>query len=101
MSAAAPVAQAPAASAASDLRAWLKSEREALAARYFKRPDPGRILQAHAELVDAALQRLWNETLVDPGIALVAVGGYGRAGYGRAPALRCRGRRRARHADRG
>jgi [protein-PII] uridylyltransferase len=70
-------ARAPAASSA-ETRAWIKARREDLKARYFKRPDPHRNLVAHAASVDQLLQKLWAESIDDPGIALVAVGGYGR-----------------------
>src|SRR3954468_10467065 len=64
--------------AAAELRTWLKSRREALKARYFKRPDPQKTLEDYAALVDELLQRLWAQSGIDPGAALVAVGGYGR-----------------------
>ncbi|HEX4763992.1 MAG TPA: [protein-PII] uridylyltransferase [Usitatibacter sp.] len=63
---------------AADLRAWLKTRREELRTRYFKRPDPQATLEENAQLVDTALQELWSRTIDDPGVALVAVGGYGR-----------------------
>jgi [protein-PII] uridylyltransferase len=62
-----------------DTRRWLKARREELRTRYLRRPDPQRSLAAHAALVDSLLARLWTECIRDPGIALVAVGGYGRA----------------------
>jgi [protein-PII] uridylyltransferase len=61
-----------------ETRAWIKAAREELKRRYLKRPDPGRSLAANAMFVDQALQRLWKESIRDPEIALVAVGGYGR-----------------------
>jgi [protein-PII] uridylyltransferase len=60
------------------LRARLKAERERLRKEYFKRPDPAANLAHNAAVVDAALQELWARSIRDPGIALVAVGGYGR-----------------------
>ena len=60
-------------------RRWLKARREALRERYLRRRDPQRCLAAHAALVDAFLVRLWAGSIHDPGLALVAVGGYGRA----------------------
>jgi [protein-PII] uridylyltransferase len=61
-----------------EIRAWLKERREALKQRYFRRPDAQRTLEAHAQAVDELLQRLWAESISDPDLALVAVGGYGR-----------------------
>jgi [protein-PII] uridylyltransferase len=61
-----------------EARRWLKARREELRERYLRRPDPQRALAAHAALVDGLLARLWAECIRDPGIALVAVGGYGR-----------------------
>jgi [protein-PII] uridylyltransferase len=61
-----------------DTRRWLKARREEQRARYLRRPDPQRSLAAHAALVDSLLVRLWSECIREPGIALVAVGGYGR-----------------------
>ncbi len=78
MSGALAEAAAPAATDSSTLRAWLKSQREQLEARYFRRPDPGKTLEANARLVDQVLQKLWSRCIQDPKIALVAVGGYGR-----------------------
>jgi [protein-PII] uridylyltransferase len=46
--------------------------------RYFHRAAPRKTLAAHAASVDQLLQKLWAGTIDDPGIALVAVGGYGR-----------------------
>ena len=59
-------------------REWTRARREELKKRYIRRPDPARTLAAHAAFVDEALQRLWKESIDDPRIALVAVGGYGR-----------------------
>ena len=61
-----------------ETRAWIKAKREELRKRYFRRPDAPRTLTAHADYVDELLQRLWRESIDDPALALVAVGGYGR-----------------------
>ncbi len=74
----APSRRAPARSGAAALRAWLRERREELKARYYKRSDPHAMLAAHAAFVDLVLQRLWEEHVTEPGIALVGVGGYGR-----------------------
>jgi [protein-PII] uridylyltransferase len=77
---AAAVAPVPAAAkdGSPELRHWLKARREELKARYLKRPDPGKVLEANAAVVDEVLQKLWSHCIDDPAIALVAVGGYGR-----------------------
>jgi [protein-PII] uridylyltransferase len=64
--------------AAAELRTWLKAERARSKDEYLKRPDPARILAELATQVDTALARLWAEIVVEPGAALIAVGGYGR-----------------------
>ena len=61
-----------------DARRWLKARREELRTRYLRRPDPQRCLAAHAAVVDTLLTLLWAGSIRDRGIALVAVGGYGR-----------------------
>jgi [protein-PII] uridylyltransferase len=77
-----PVLSPPAARAAAgnsaQARAGIKACRDELKARYLKRPDAHRTLVAHAASVDLVLQRLWAESIDEAGIALVAVGGYGR-----------------------
>ncbi|HYC38040.1 MAG TPA: [protein-PII] uridylyltransferase [Usitatibacter sp.] len=78
MSTAVAASRAPAANEGATLRAWLKARREELQARYFKRPDPGAILEEHAGVVDHALRETWSRCIEDPSIALVGVGGYGR-----------------------
>jgi [protein-PII] uridylyltransferase len=62
----------------SELRAWIRERREDLKGRYYKRSDPHATLAANAAFVDGLLQRLWSEHVLNPGVALVAVGGYGR-----------------------
>ena len=61
-----------------ELRGWLKERREELKARDYKRSEPQSLLVNHATFVDVLLQRLWEEHVDNPDIALVAVGGYGR-----------------------
>jgi len=60
------------------LRTTIKARREELRERYFRRPDPARLLAAHAAFVDTVLQDLWAGAGHDPALCLVAVGGYGR-----------------------
>jgi len=66
--------------AATSLRRWLAERRAGLKAAYFEKPDPRGLLAAHAKLVDEALVALWKQCAMPPGWALIAVGGYGRAG---------------------
>ena len=73
-----PAVPRPTANNSAETRAWIKARRDDLKARYFKRPDPHRTLVAHAASVDQLLQKLWAQSIDDAGIALIAVGGYGR-----------------------
>jgi len=63
-------------------RAALRAGREALRQQYFARPrDAPRLVAAHARLADHILARVWErqqERTPAAGVALVAVGGYGR-----------------------
>src|SRR4051812_9306159 len=68
----------PIAARSAELRADLKAAREQSKADYLKRPDPARILAETAAQVDHALKALWEQIVVEPGAALIAVGGYGR-----------------------
>jgi [protein-PII] uridylyltransferase len=67
--------------ATSSLAHWrreVKSGREALRQRFAVKPDTPRLLRDHARLVDRVLRGLWTEHALPRGLALVAVGGYGR-----------------------
>jgi [protein-PII] uridylyltransferase len=75
---AAPSRRRPAPAGGAELRAWLRERREELKARYYKRSDPHATLASLTAFVDLVLQRLWEQHVEEPGIALVAVGGYGR-----------------------
>jgi [protein-PII] uridylyltransferase len=65
-------------SRAADIRQSLRSAREALQQQYQQHPQPLRLLHAHARLVDEHLRDAWNTLAMPHGLALVAVGGYGR-----------------------
>ena len=45
---------------------------------FLAKPDTPRLLREHARLVDRVLRGLWVESAMPRGVALVAVGGYGR-----------------------
>jgi [protein-PII] uridylyltransferase len=59
-------------------RDLVKQERAALRESFLASSDVARLLREHARLVDKVLRGLWAETAMPRGIALVAVGGYGR-----------------------
>ncbi len=61
-----------------DYRARLLAGRAGLQAAYSKNANAGGLLRALARLVDQALCDLWKQLRIPPGLALVAVGGYGR-----------------------
>jgi [protein-PII] uridylyltransferase len=63
----------------SAIRDSLRAARHALQQEYLAKPNPARYLRAHARLVDDHLRKIWKMLAMPPGLALVAVGGYGRA----------------------
>ena len=60
---------------AASLREQVAAERAALRAAYLARPNPRRLLKAHAQLIDRAVKSVPG---LPDGAALVATGGYGR-----------------------
>ncbi len=60
-------------------RATLKVERAALQAAYIAKPNPNKLLSRHAKLVDDVVIALAKEAALPASIAVLAVGGYGRA----------------------
>lgn len=62
-----------------EIRDSLRIARRALQENYIAHPHPARYLRAHARLVDEHLCRIWRLLELPAGLALVAVGGYGRA----------------------
>ena len=62
-----------------EIRDSLRIARRALQENYIANPHPARYLRAHAKLVDEHLCRIWRLLGLPAGLALVAVGGYGRA----------------------
>src|SRR5688572_25820883 len=59
------------------LRQQVAGERQALRDAYLKDPDPRRLLQQHARLIDRTVKEVWAQAGL-AGAALVATGGYGR-----------------------
>ncbi len=59
-------------------RASLQRGREELRLRFAASPDATSYLRAHARLVDRVLRGLWAGSSMPRGVALMAVGGYGR-----------------------
>jgi [protein-PII] uridylyltransferase len=67
--------------APSSLARWrreVRAGRDALRDAFLAKPDTPRLLREHARLVDRVLRGLWAESAMPRGVALVAVGGYGR-----------------------
>ncbi|MFH0933586.1 MAG: [protein-PII] uridylyltransferase, partial [Pseudomonadota bacterium] len=62
-----------------EIRDSLRTARQALQQAYLAKPNSARFLRAHAMLVDRHLRMVWQEQDMPAGLALVAVGGYGRA----------------------
>ncbi len=60
------------------LREQVAAERQGLREAYLRHPDPRRLLQQHARLVDRAVREVWFQAGL-AGAALVATGGYGRS----------------------
>nr|WP_245728073.1 [protein-PII] uridylyltransferase [Nitrosovibrio tenuis] len=52
--------------------------RELLRQCYSENRDGSALLRGHAKLIDGILRRVWHDMAMPKGIALVAVGGYGR-----------------------
>ena len=61
------------------IRDSLRAGRLAMQQEYLLNPNPARYLRAHAKLVDDHLVRMWKMLAMPSDLALVAVGGYGRA----------------------
>jgi len=61
------------------LRDSLRAARLALRKRYAEAPHPARYLREHTHVVDEHLRQAWRNAALPAGLALVAVGGYGRS----------------------
>ncbi len=60
-------------------RAQLRDARAILRDDFFAHPDTGRLLRNHSRLVDRMIRAVWTECTMPADLALLAVGGYGRA----------------------
>lgn len=61
------------------LRDALRNDRLGLEKSFLQNGKPARLLKKHSDLIDHYLQRVWQDIAMPDSIALVAVGGYGRA----------------------
>ena len=61
------------------IRDSLRIARRALQEDYLAHPQPARHLRNHAKIVDEHLRKMWHDIGLPHDLALVAVGGYGRA----------------------
>jgi [protein-PII] uridylyltransferase len=62
-------------------RIWrqrLQAEQAVLRENFFHNANTPRLLKQHCKLVDRLLQDIWQSTEINPGVCLIAVGGYGR-----------------------
>ena len=63
---------------ATEIRQSLQAARLSLQQDFERHGQPKRLLRAHTRLVDENLRTVWKLLAMPPGLALVAVGGYGR-----------------------
>lgn len=61
------------------IRESLRTARQVLRQDYTEQPNPTRYLRTHSKTVDAHVMEVWRRLVLPPEVALVAVGGYGRA----------------------
>ncbi len=66
-------------STAAEIRDSLRNARRALQDEYLSHPQPARHLRNHSRIVDEHLRQVWRLLDLPADLALVAVGGYGRA----------------------
>ncbi len=62
----------------STLRKALRNDRKALEQRFLKQRKAANLLASHCKLIDRYLLHVWQVLALPEGLALVAVGGYGR-----------------------
>ncbi len=64
------------------IQAWrstLKAQQNALEASFFQHKNTAQLLRKHAQLIDVLLKQIWLQANIHAGVALIAVGGYGRS----------------------
>src|SRR5512139_2075957 len=62
-----------------EIRDSLRNARRALQDDYLAHPQSARYLRNHAKVVDEHLRLIWRQLKLPADLALIAVGGYGRA----------------------
>ena len=63
------------------IQAWrerLKTQRNALEVEFFQRKNTAQALKKQSQLIDKLLKQIWLQANIHAGVALIAVGGYGR-----------------------
>jgi [protein-PII] uridylyltransferase len=63
------------------IQAWrndLKTQRNALETSFFQHKNTSQLLKKQSQLVDKLLKQVWLKANIHAGVALIAVGGYGR-----------------------
>ncbi len=60
------------------LRQHLKAQQSALETDFLSHKNPAHLLKKHAQCIDALLKQVWLQASIHAGVALIAVGGYGR-----------------------
>jgi [protein-PII] uridylyltransferase len=78
MKASAAVLAPPAPARVVEWKRELQAKRERLKQAFYERPDPARLLHGLCTLVDRQVVEVWRACAMPDGLALLAVGGYGR-----------------------
>ena len=73
-----PLPHAPLQVSGADFKQRLADSRTALSQQFFEDHSAPTLLREHRKLVDSQLCKAWRQLAMPPGLALLAVGGYGR-----------------------
>ena len=73
-----PLPHAPLQVSGADFKQRLADSRTALSQQFFEDHSAPTLLRQHRKLVDSQLCKAWRQLAMPPGLALLAVGGYGR-----------------------